>query len=59
MRKIFSVMLAAALLLAALAIPAMAEEADVVIIGAAIVMYLYNNSLWIFRPREEKTPADS
>ena len=34
MRKIFSVMLAAALLLAALAIPAMAEEADVVIIGA-------------------------
>ena len=34
MRKIFSVMLAAALLLTALAIPAMAEEADVVIIGA-------------------------
>ena len=34
MRKIFSVMLAAALLLAALAIPAVAEEADVVIIGA-------------------------
>ena len=34
MRKIFSVMLAAALLLAALSIPAMAEEADVVIIGA-------------------------
>lgn len=34
MRKIFSVMLAAALLLAALAIPAMAEEVDVVIIGA-------------------------
>src|SRR5574344_1370748 len=34
MRKIFSVMLAAALLLAALAIPARAEEVDVVIIGA-------------------------
>lgn len=31
----------------------------VVIIGAAIVMYLYNNSLWIFHPKEEKMPADS
>ena len=31
----------------------------VVIIGAAIVMYLYNNSLWIFRPKEGKAPTDS